>query len=115
MCFKKTSQQCLSKLEAEISHFSEQLEALMKYWDAYKKCVVIRKGKLWLWKDFIFATEELCFMTQKTDAKSEEKLTCGLKNDMGNLANWPNTRKSHNLHFNGLLLTKVYNVWAKIL
>ena len=26
---------------------------------------------------------------------------------------WPNTWKSQNLHFNGLLLTKVYNVWAK--
>ena len=26
---------------------------------------------------------------------------------------WPNTRKSQNLHFNGVLLTKVYNVWAK--
>ena len=26
---------------------------------------------------------------------------------------WPHTRKSQNLHFNGLLLTKVYNVWAK--
>ena len=23
---------------------------------------------------------------------------------------WPNTQKSQNLHFNGLLLTKVYNV-----
>ena len=26
---------------------------------------------------------------------------------------WPNTRKSQNLHFNGVLLTKVYNTWAK--
>ena len=26
---------------------------------------------------------------------------------------WPNTRKSQNLHSNGLLLTKVYNAWAK--
>ena len=25
---------------------------------------------------------------------------------------WPNTRNSQNLHFNGVLLTKVYNVWA---
>ena len=28
---------------------------------------------------------------------------------------WPNTRKFQNLHFNGLLLSKVYNVWAKTL
>ena len=26
---------------------------------------------------------------------------------------WPNAGKSQNLHFNGLLLTKVYNIWAK--
>ena len=26
---------------------------------------------------------------------------------------WRETRKSQNLHFNGLLLTKLYNVWAK--
>ena len=26
---------------------------------------------------------------------------------------WPNTEKSQNFHFIGLLLTKVYNVWAK--
>ena len=25
---------------------------------------------------------------------------------------WPKTRKSQNLHFNGLLLTKICNVWA---
>ena len=28
---------------------------------------------------------------------------------------WLNTQKSQNLHFNGLLLSKVYNVWAKTL
>ena len=26
---------------------------------------------------------------------------------------WPNTWESQNLHFNGLLLAKVYNIWAK--
>ena len=26
---------------------------------------------------------------------------------------WPNTQNSQNLHFHELLLTKVYNVWAK--
>ena len=26
---------------------------------------------------------------------------------------WPNSRKTQNLDFNGLILTKVYNVWAK--
>ena len=54
-------------------------------------------------------------MTVKNDAKLEEKLTCRLKTDMRNLTNFdPNTLKSiKNLHFNGLLLNKVYNVSAK--
>ena len=33
-------------------------------------------------------TGELSFMTQKTDAKFEEKLSCGLENDMRNLADF---------------------------
>ena len=33
-------------------------------------------------------TEELSFMTLKGDAKFEEKLTCGLENDMRNIANF---------------------------
>ena len=32
-------------------------------------------------------TKELSLMTLKSDAKSEEKLTCGLKNNMRNFAN----------------------------
>ena len=34
------------------------------------------------------STEELSFMTLKGDAKFEEKLTCGLENDMRNMANF---------------------------
>ena len=33
-------------------------------------------------------TEELSFMELKGDAKFEGKLTCGLKNDMRNMANF---------------------------
>ena len=33
-------------------------------------------------------TVELCVMTMKNDAKFEEELTCKLKNDMRNLANF---------------------------
>ena len=51
------------------------------------------------------------FMTMKNDAEIEEELTCQFKIHMRNLKNfYPNTQKSQNLHFNGLLLTKVYNV-----
>ena len=48
-------------------------------------------------------------MTLKSDAKFEEKMILGSKNDMKNSANF------HQVHFNELLLTKVYNVSAKIL
>ena len=47
------------------------------------------------------STEELYIITLKNDAKFEEELTFALKNDM------------RNLHFNGLLLSKVYNVLAR--
>ena len=40
-------------------------------------------------------TRELCVMTMKNDAKSEEELTCEFKMDMGNLTNFdPSTQKS---------------------
>ena len=41
-------------------------------------------------------------MTLKSDAKFEEKLTCSLKNDKTNLANFhQSTRKSQNWDFVG--------------
>ena len=50
----------------------------------------------------------------KNDVKIEEELTCQFKIDMGNLANFDrSTQKSQNLHFNGLPLTKLYNVRAE--
>ena len=50
-------------------------------------------------------------MTLKSDAKFEEKRTCGLENDMRILSNFhENTQKSQNWDFNGILLFKVENV-----
>ena len=50
-------------------------------------------------------------MTLKGDANFKGKLTRGLKNDIKNLVNFhASSRKSENLHFNGLLLSKAYNV-----
>ena len=50
-------------------------------------------------------------MIPKVDAKCKGKLTCGLKND---IRDWVDlhmsSRKSENLQFDGLLLSKVYNV-----
>ena len=46
-------------------------------------------------------------MTLKGDTKFKGKLTCGLKSDLGNLVNFhASSRKSGNLHFDGLLLFK---------
>ena len=50
-------------------------------------------------------------MTLKGDAIFKEKLTGGLKNDIRNLVNFhASSRKSENLHFDGLVLSKAYKV-----
>ena len=52
-------------------------------------------------------------MTMKSDATFEEKLTCGLRSDKKNLANFhQSTQKSQNWYFDGILLLKVENPWA---
>ena len=57
---------------------------------------------------------ELCVITTTNDVKFEEELTCQFKTDMRNLTNfYSSPRKPHKLTFNGLLLNRVYNVWAK--
>ena len=49
-------------------------------------------------------------MTLECDAKFEEKLTCGLENDMGNLANFcQSTQNSQNWDFHWILLHKIEN------
>ena len=46
-------------------------------------------------------------MTLKSDSKFEEKLTCGLENNMKNLANFhQSTWKSHNWDFAGILFVQ---------
>ena len=48
-------------------------------------------------------------MTLKGDADFIGKLTCGLKNDIMNLANFhASRRKPENLHFDRILLSKAY-------
>ena len=47
-------------------------------------------------------------LTLKVDAKFKEKLTRGLKNDVRSLVNFlASIRKSENLYFDGLLVSKV--------
>ena len=53
-------------------------------------------------------------MTLMSDAKFEEKLALGSKDDMTNLVNFNmSSDKSENLYFNVLLLLMVYKVSAK--
>ena len=48
-------------------------------------------------------------MTLKGDPKFKGKLTCGLQNDLRNLVNFhSSSRKSGNLHLNGVFLSKAY-------
>ena len=48
-------------------------------------------------------------MTLKGEAKFKGKLTYGLKNDLRNSVNFHwSSRKSRNLHFDGLFLPKAY-------
>ena len=50
-------------------------------------------------------------MTLKSDAKFEEKLTCGLEDDMKNMESFHHsTRKFQNWDIDGILLSKVENV-----
>ena len=50
-------------------------------------------------------------MKLKGDTKFKGKLTHGLKNDIRNSVNFHvSRRKSENLHFDGFLLFKAYNV-----
>ena len=76
----------------------------------------ITSGYCYLLSNFIpesTYTEELSFMTLKNDAKFQEKLTCGLENDMRNWANFhQRTWKSQSWDFDGILLSKVENVWV---
>ena len=52
-------------------------------------------------------------MPLKSNAKIEEKMTCGLENNMMNLANFhQSTWESQNWDFCGIPLSKVGNIWA---
>ena len=45
-------------------------------------------------------TEELCVLTMKNDAKTEEEMTCRFKIDLRNFTNFdPSTRQSKKLVF----------------
>ena len=54
-------------------------------------------------------SEELCVFALKGDAKFKGKHTRGLKNNIRNLINFHgSSRKSENMHFEGLFLFRAY-------
>ena len=66
------------------------------------------------YKDVDEKIQKSCLKTLKNDAKFEEKLTLGSKNDMRNLVNFnANSGKSENLHFDVILWSIAYKVSAK--
>ena len=57
--------------------------------------------------------EALCLLTLKSDAKVEEKVTLGSKNDIKNLVNFnASSGTSGNLHFDVLLLPTAHKFSA---
>ena len=77
------------------------------WWDTFiqsRKCISLK------------FTEKLCIITMNNDAKFDKELTCRFKIDTTIWKILNRAPECHkNLHFNELLLllTRVYNVWAK--
>ena len=100
-----------------ISHFSRRNSSVFYFSTAQMKfhqlCTLIGS---FCWKYIKFqlkSTEELCLMTPKSNAKSEEKTIRCFKNDK-NLVNFnPSTQRLENLQFDWSFSCKVCNVWPK--
>ena len=66
----------------------------------------------WLVLSGNFWSKKLSFMTLESDAKFEEKLSCGLENNR-HLSNfYHSTWESQNRDFDGILFSKTENIWA---
>ena len=87
-------------------------------WPEHSKVSKIFTLMVSFWANYIFfeikkSTEELPFITLKSDTKFEEKITCRLENDMRNLANFhQGFWNCQTWNFHGILLSNVENVWA---
>ena len=67
-----------------------------------------------IWNFWWKSTEKLCLVTLKSDAKFEEKLILGSKNDIRSLMNFnASSVKSENLHFDVPKLSIAYKFSAE--
>ena len=78
-----------------------QNKILVKFYVSSRKSEILHSNGLFLPKSCTVSakksTEELSLMTQKSDAKFKEKLTCSFKHDIRNLVNfYPTIQKSEN-------------------
>ena len=102
------------------------IDLLFQNWDEEFHefwCEHLKVSEVWtlmgsLWPRYIMfklkSTKELSFMTLRSDAKFGPKLTCGLENDMRNFENFcQSTGQCQNWDFDGILLSKAENAWAK--
>ena len=83
--------------------FDEFLCEQWKVWKIELWCATFVESILYLSHNI---TEDLCVITWANDTKFAEELTCALKNDMRNLANFDPTRKS-------LKIFPLRSFWAK--
>ena len=101
--WKKTDL-CFQKWHEEFGKFSPEHVSKSKNWDFY--WILLSKSRKCMSLKF---TEELCVMTMKNDVKFEEDLTYQFKLTWGIWQIWTQALENlKKLHFNGLLLTKVY-------
>ena len=96
------------KWQEESGKFSQEHWKVSKlygiWWDPFiqsRKCMNWKFTEVMSWQWRIMQNFERNWL-------SVSKLTWGILNKF-----WPEHSSCKNLHFNGLFLTKVYNVWAK--
>ena len=96
--------------------FQNWHEEFDEFWSEHLKVskIFLLMGSFWT-KYILFELKKytgVIFRTIKSDAKFEEKQTCFLEDDKRNLANFhQGTGKCQNWNFDGILLSKVENVW----
>ena len=108
-----------AKFEELTRHFKTDMRNLMNFDPSNWKSQIFsfscapfeQRIYCFSWK----STEELSFMKLKRVTKFGEESTCCLKIGISNLTNFDleYSKSLKNFHFNGLLLSKVYIVWAK--